>query len=99
MAASVYCAPTTCGHCYAEFCRQVGEKVNHIEEGMRKPFFGNKIIYLLLWLLLKFHRKADIDIVLVTENSKSCHIIEVQPQYKWASWRQRERFADFVAAS
>lgn len=99
MAVLVYCVPTTCGHCYAKFCRQVGKKVNHIEEGIRKPFFGNKIIYLLFWLLPKFHRKADIDIVLVTENSKSCQIIEVQLQYKWASWKQREHFADFVAAS
>lgn len=42
-------------HCWVKFCSQLARSINHIEEAVSKPFFGNKIIYLLLWHLLKSH--------------------------------------------
>lgn len=33
-------------HCYVKFYRQLSKNINHINEGINKPFSGNKI-YLL----------------------------------------------------
>lgn len=40
--------------CWVKLCSQLARSINHTEEGVSsKPFFGNKIIYLQLWHLLK----------------------------------------------